>query len=116
LDNQTGTWADDPYCHRNMGFGTLVANCGVQAGNDSDGWFMANLSSPTQHTWLAQTNNAPNRWNTDSHPSYNNAQAGISAPFFVDNRVSTPLPLPPRAWDDELIALATDGSNKVWRF
>jgi len=40
----------------------------------------------------------------------------MALPFVTDMRVSSPSILPVRSWDDELIAAATDGSNKVWRF
>ncbi len=116
VDLQAGSWINDPYCHRVMGFGDVVVNCGNQAGNDSDGFYMASLSKPAQRIFLAQNPSGPTRWNTDAHPSWNNARANMALPFLADMRMLSPSIFPPRAWDDELIAVATDGSNKVWRF
>lgn len=116
VDLQTGSWSNDPYCHRVMGFGDVAVNCGNQASNDSDGFYVANLSNPTQHTFLAQNPNGPKRWNSDAHPSWNNARPNVAAPFVADLRIASPSIFPMRSWDDELIAVATDGSNMVWRF
>jgi hypothetical protein len=116
VDLQTGTWTNDPYCHRVTGFANVVANCGNQYNNDSSGFDITNLSNPAQHTFLAQDPNGPNRWNTDAHPSWNNARPNMALPFVADMRVTSPSIFPMRSWDDELIAVATDGSNKVWRF
>ena len=40
----------------------------------------------------------------------------MALPFITDVRMISPSIFPTRAWDDELIAVATDGSNQVWRF
>jgi hypothetical protein len=116
VDLQTGAFLNDPYCHRVMGFSDVAANCGNQHGNDSSGFYTANLNDPTQHRFLAQNPNGPPRWNTDAHPSWNNARPNMALPFITDMRVASPSIFPVRSWDDELIAVATDGSNKVWRF
>ena len=116
VDLQTGTWTDDPYCHRVTGFANVVANCGNQLNNDSSGFYIANLNNPAQHTFLAQNPNGPNRWNTDAHPSWNNARPNMALPFVADLSVTAPSIFPMRSWDDELIAVATDGSDTVWRF
>jgi len=116
VDLQSGRWANDPYCHRVTGFASVAANCGNQQNNDSSGFYIANLDNPTQHTFLAENPMGPSRWNTDAHPSWNNARPNMALPFVADLRISGPSIFPTRAWDDELIAVATDGSNKVWRF
>jgi hypothetical protein len=116
VDTQSGTWANDPYCHRVTGFGNVVANCGNQYGNDSDGFYIANLNNPAQHTFLAQNPNGPTRWNSDAHPSWDNARPGLALPFIADLRIIAPSIFPTRSWDDELIGVATDGSNRAWRF
>ena len=116
VDVQTGTFTNDPYCHRVTGFSNAVANCGNQNGNDSSGFYIANLNDPAQHRFLAQNPTGPPRWNTDAHPSWNNARPNTALPFITDMRVASPSIFPVRSWDDELIAVATDGSNKVWRF
>ena len=116
VDLQTGTWTNDPYCHRVTGFANVAANCGNQQNNDSDGFYIANLNDPALHTFLAQNPNGPNRWNTDAHPSWNNARPDVALPFVADLRVVAPSIFPMRSWDDELIAVATDSSNRVWRF
>jgi hypothetical protein len=116
VDLQTGTFTNDPYCHRVTGFSDVVANCGNQHGNDSSGFDIVNLNDPSQHKILAENPTGPHRWNTDAHPSWNNARPNMALPFITDMRVSSPSIFPTRAWDDELIAVATDGSNKVWRF
>ena len=116
VDLQTGTWTNDPYCHRVTGFANVVANCGNQLNNDSSGFGISNLSNPTLHTFLAQDPNGPNRWDSDAHPSWNNARPNMALPFVADMRLAAPSIFPMRSWDDELIAVATDGSNQVWRF
>ena len=116
VDLQSGTWTNDLYFHRVTGFGSVVVDSGNQNSNDSDGYYLANLSNPAQRQWLGSNPNPPNRWNSDGHPSWNNARPGALLPFIVDNQVVYTSIFPPRSWDDELLGVATDGSNKVWRF
>ncbi len=51
------------------------------------------------------------------HFSWNNAQSQTRVPIAGSHyRKKQDASQPWRAWDDEIIAVATDGSSKVWRF
>ena len=52
----------------------------------------------------------------DSHVSWNNARPGARVPVVLSTYHPFERPDPKCAWGDEVIALATDGSGKVWRF
>ena len=52
----------------------------------------------------------------DSHESWNNAQPGKQVPILIDTYHVTEMADPKCVWGDEVIAAATDGSKKVWRF
>src|SRR5579871_2090713 len=121
-DTQTGTvtpmtthWPG----HNAIGYGTLVNMGGTQSGQDSDAWWLRRLDDVNQPSEVALPEVvAPNRWTTDGHPSWNNARSRPNTPFaqevYVIDSQNPYFPL--RAWDGEIIAVATDGSNTVWRF
>jgi hypothetical protein len=60
---------------------------------------------------------SPTEWVTDSHLSWNNAQAGVLVPVFLSTYHPQPTSAPWRASDDEIVAVRTDGTQTtVWRF
>jgi len=52
----------------------------------------------------------------DSHASWNNARSNLQAPVLVSSYHPLEAGDPKCTWGDEIIAMATDGSGKVWRF
>ena len=52
----------------------------------------------------------------DSHASWTNARADAQVPVLVSSYHIKESTDPKCTWGDEIIALATDGSGKVWRF
>ena len=52
----------------------------------------------------------------DSHVSWNNARPNLHVPVLLSSYHILEREDPQCAWGDEIIALATDGSGKVWRF
>jgi hypothetical protein len=52
----------------------------------------------------------------DSHVSWNNARPSAQVPILLSSYHPAESDDPKCAWGDEIIALATDGSGKVWRF
>jgi len=52
----------------------------------------------------------------DSHASWTNARPDAQVPVFVSSYHIEESGDPKCTWGDEIIALATDGSGKVWRF
>jgi hypothetical protein len=52
----------------------------------------------------------------DSHTSWNNAREGMLVPVVASTEHADEMGDPKCAYGDEVIAVATDGSQKVWRF
>jgi len=52
----------------------------------------------------------------DSHVSWNNARPNMQVPILLTSYHLAEANDPKCVWGDEVIALATDGSGKVWRF
>jgi hypothetical protein len=52
----------------------------------------------------------------DSHTSWNNAREGILVPVVASSEHVNEMTDPKCAYGDEIIAVATDGSQKIWRF
>jgi hypothetical protein len=72
------------------------------------------FSDPTVVSVVNQNYPSTSDWNMDQHQSWNNVQPGDSLPFFSTTAsIVTPFTVP---WTNEVIAIATDGSGKTWRF
>jgi len=52
----------------------------------------------------------------DSHVSWNNARPKLQVPVVLSTYHAVEMGDPKCVWGDEVIAVATDGSKKVWRF
>jgi hypothetical protein len=74
-----------------------------------------NLMDATQYSFIMQPPSTATGWYDGEHSSWFNSSTNPHAPvLFSRYNISTPpRPLP---WYGEIIAAATDGSNKVWRF
>lgn len=100
--------------HKVSGFGYIVNNDGF---TDGDQWLIRSLSNLGSFSTLINPELSPTEWVTDSHLSWNNAQPGVLVPVFLSTYHSQPSSAPWRAWDDEIVAVRTDGiQTTVWRF
>jgi uncharacterized protein (TIGR03437 family) len=116
---QVGPLGPSSCGHNAVGYGAMVNQCGTQAGNDSDGWWLRQFSDVSHPIEVALPEvSPPSRWTTDGHPSWNNARPGVNVPFAQELYVidSQNPYFPTRAWDGEIIAVPTDGSSTIWRF
>jgi hypothetical protein len=52
----------------------------------------------------------------DGHESWNNARPDMQVPVLLTTYHALEMNDPKCAWGDEILAVATDGSGKVWRF
>ena len=52
----------------------------------------------------------------DTHPSWNNTRPNLKVPMVTSTYHEDQWADPKCAWGDEIVAVATDGSGKVWRF
>lgn len=104
--------------HKVGGYGFIINHSGA---GDGAQWQrraldFANLTNPSA---LINPLLTPAEWVIDSHLSWNNAQSGVLVPVLASTyRPSSPSTSAPlRPWDDEIIAIRTDGlESKVWRF
>jgi hypothetical protein len=100
--------------HKVSGFGYIVNNDGF---TDGDQWLIRSLSNLGTFNTLINPELSPSEWVTDSHLSWNNAQPGVLVPVFLSTYHPQPSSAPWRAWDDEIVAVRTDGTQTtVWRF
>jgi hypothetical protein len=100
--------------HKTSGFGYMINNDGYKDGSQ---WLLRALSGAGAFTKLIAHELTPTEWVLDTHISWNNAQRDAMAPVFVSTYHPSASDLPGRAWDDEIIAVQTDGKgSSVWRF
>lgn len=112
--------------HYQLGYGVMVnQDCCSTSNWDAAQWQFRSLNT------LAATKDLispiltpardPNLISLSDHTSWRNARADqpmpvLSALFRRDLPQNPPVPPQPwRAWDDEIISIATDGSGQVWR-
>jgi hypothetical protein len=105
--------------HYATGFGTLVnQDCCTSTSWDAAQWQFRPLATPNANHDLV-TVLTPQETYSGDHPSWNNAQPTALVPF-VTAFYRTPSETAPwRPWDDEIVAVQTDGSAAnatVWRF
>ncbi len=85
---------------------------------DAAQWLLRplNTSQLSSITRLATPALTPLEWAVDTHVSWNNARANVKTPVLVSLYRDPGAAGPWRAWDDEIIALRTDGvESKAWR-
>ncbi len=118
-DSQSGTvrFENNGLGHEGIGFGQDVTFGGTQACCDSDGWETHSFFAPeSPDAYFGPVPGKPDRWEHDGHPSWNNNRSDMKVPIIQEVFVEIPKDLPSRALDDEIVAVATDGSNRIWRF
>jgi hypothetical protein len=119
----TNTWSlmtrANMYSSGHSSIGAKFANgCGSINGMYSGGACLrdpSNLMDATRYTFIMQPPSTATGWHDGEHSSWFNASTNPQAPvLFSRYNISTPpRPVP---WYGEIIAAATDGSNRVWRF
>jgi hypothetical protein len=70
-----------------------------------------NLMNASQYEFVGQPTGASNNWCDAEHNSWLNSVRNPDAPILASRYGSCPF-----AWAGEIIAIAVDGSNTVWRF
>jgi hypothetical protein len=105
---------EKPGGHKSSGFGYMINNDGYKDGAQ---WLLRTLLKPASFTKLIARELLPAEWVTDSHISWNNSRQGVLAPALVSTYHPAASDAVRRAWDDEIIAVETDGQGStVWRF
>jgi hypothetical protein len=105
-----------PGGHDALGYGWWInADSGEQAW-DAAQWQSRPLDALDQRTDLITPPLTPKVVYLSEHSTWNNASAAarmpvISSTFRFNNEAAEW-----RAWDDEVIAIATEGESRVWRF
>ncbi len=97
-----------------VGSGAWIHN---GAGAESYDWAVSDYATPTTTTPLINPLPMPLDSNASSDMSWENAIAGTSVPLIVET-MRRPADVGPwREWDNELVAVRTDGvQTTVWRF
>src|SRR5262245_51414556 len=75
----------------------------------------SNLMDATQYSFIMQPPSHTAGWYDGEHSSWFNSSTNPHAPVLF-SRYNISRPPRPLLWYGEIIAAATDGSNKVWRF
>lgn len=120
-DTQAGTFTELPETayssgHDALGYAQSV-NQDAQGTWDADQWQIRQLATPLAPRNELPSVLTPKEIYIDGHECWNNATPDGSAPFFTE-LYQYGLQIAAgvwRAWDDEIIALAIDGST-AWRF
>jgi hypothetical protein len=106
--------------HNAMGYGDMVnASGSLTIGQEGLGFSWrgldlgTGLDNPVQVTPQLPM---PYTWEGGTHPSWGNARAGQHLPFFTAVVRADESTTPLRTWQYEIVGIATDGSQKVWRF
>jgi len=101
--------------HWAPGYRRMVNHCQLK---DGQRWCIrdfADLNPASGTKKIPETILTPAEWANDNHPSWLNDVPGVDAPICLANYRADGSPIR-RAWDNEVICVATDGSDRVWRF
>jgi hypothetical protein len=101
--------------HFSLGQGILANGAGNVSGNDSRGVVLRNADATmdsTQYHFIGQPSSPYNGWCDAEHTSWSNSLNNANAPVFQSRYISGCN----YTWSSEIIALATDNSNTVYRF
>lgn len=104
--------------HTSLGNGRYANGAGNQVGNDSRGILLRNADATmdtNQYRFVGQPPAPYNGWCDAEHSSWNNTALNTNAPIF-QSRYNINCPNASYAWTNELLGIAVDGSNTVWRF
>jgi hypothetical protein len=123
LNLGTNTWSlltnADIYSsgHVSVGNGKYVNASGSIDGRDSRGMVVRdpdNLMNSSEYLFVGQPPNTLNGWCDADHNSWLNSMTNPNAPILVSRyTLGSNCQF---AWTGEIVAVAVDGSNKVWRF
>lgn len=116
-DAVTPLWSH-PSGHDSAGYGVWVnQDCCTSSPWDAGQWQIRKLATPDQTADLIGSVLTPKEIYLADHTSWNNAQPDRYVPVLSSTyRFGEAIGQPARAWSDEIIAIATDGSGTVWRF
>ena len=123
FDFATNTWSlvsnADAYWsgHISMGNGVYANASGSSNGVDSRGMILRNpdnLMSTSQYKFVGQPTSPWNSWCDADHSSWLNSLSNPNAPILSSRYLGGAGCK--FAWTGEIIGIATDGSNTVWRF
>lgn len=123
FDLATNTWSlvsnKDNYWsgHISMGNGSYANAAGSQNGLDSRGMVLRNpdnIMNSSQYTWVGQPTAPWNGWCDADHNSWLNSLSNANAPI-LSSRYGGNTGCA-YAWTGEIIGMAVDGSNTVYRF
>jgi hypothetical protein len=118
-DTEQGTYAPvtvAPWGHDTQGYGWQI-NHDVASGDwDAGQWVIRKLNEVDVAENLIDPVLRPKETYLDDHTSWHNARPETLLPVFTATYRYNNEQAPWRAWDDEIIAIATDGPSAVWRF
>ncbi len=107
--------------HDVLGFGTRINQSGIKVGGSSDsmGFTLRSLATPNTNLQqlISPPPDEPYQWGAGGHWSWNNLKPGAMNPIVGSfYREAWALSKPWKAWDDEIVAVRTDGVEcRVWR-
>lgn len=108
--------------HGANGYGITVNQaCCTATPYDAAQWQLRTFAAPNVTQDLIPTVLLPQLVYWADHPTWRAAQPGKKLPFITatyryGESLTRPDLWPWRAWDDEVLAVSTDGSGTVWRF
>jgi len=104
------------YDMKNKAGGHLVQGYG-EVINQADNWYLRDISAEGVTKLNPLTKHPGTKYFAyDGHLSWNNARPGLKVPVVLSTYHITERGDPKMIWGDEILAIATDGSQKVWRF
>lgn len=110
-----------PAGHGAMGYGQFInQDCCTSGSWDASQWQIRDLAAPNTTADLISNVLTPKAIYLAEHTNWRATRPGVSVPVisasyrYGDGLNTTTYPW--RAWDEEIIAIATDGSGTVWRF
>jgi hypothetical protein len=123
-DTQRGTLTpitNLPAGHDSAGYGVWVnADCCTAGTWDASQWQIRNLATPNSPSNLIPSVLTPQEVYLAEHSNWRAARPDVKVPIvsasYRYGAGVSQVDYPWRAWDEEIIAVATDGSGTVWRF
>jgi hypothetical protein len=102
--------------HDAYGYGVLVnQDCCTASTYDAAQWQWRSLAAPLAPRDVIQQVISPKEVYLADHPSWNNAQRDRAVPFVTGTYRYGANTVAWRPWDDEILAIPTDGGEDVWR-
>jgi hypothetical protein len=102
--------------HDAYGYGVLVnQDCCTTTAWDAAQWQWRSLAAPLESRDVILQVISPKEVYLADHPSWNNAQRDRAVPFVTGTYRYGANAVEWRPWDDEILAVPTDGGEDVWR-